>query len=145
MGFPIGSGAEKGWGCRSLPSSMGLLVYFLCVASLILRCAEVENPTVLPTAIHDPASLPSVVTLQPVSPPYSLAILPFEDYSNRPDLSWLRQGLPDMLVTDLALLPGVRVVSRHRLGEVLREQWLQPRGSFEEASTVRLGRLLGAR
>lgn len=145
MGCPIGPSAEKGWGGRSQPWSMGLLVYFVWVASLILGCAEVENPTDLPTAIHVPASLPSVVTLQPVSPPYSLAILPFEDYSNRPDLSWLRQGLPDMLVTDLARLPGVRVVSRHRLGEVLREQWLQHRGSFEEASTVRLGRLLGAR
>ena len=50
-----------------------------------------------------------------------------------------------MLITDLALLPGVRVVSRHQLGEVLREQWLQHRGSFEEASSVRLGRLVGAR
>jgi len=89
-------------------------------------------------------SLSSVDAPQPVSPPYSLAILPFEDYSNRVDLSWLKQGLPDMLVTDLALLRGVRVVSRHRLGEVLREQWLQHRGSFEEASSVRLGRLVGA-
>jgi len=37
------------------------------------------------------------------------------------------------------------VVSRQRLGEVLREQWLQHRGSFEEASSVRLGRMVGAR
>ena len=121
---------------------------FLCfagVATLFFGCAEVNHPADPPAAIPDPSLISSVDSPHPVAPPYSLAILPFEDYSNRSDLSWLRQGLPDMLVTDLALLPGVRVVSRHRLGEVLREQWLQHRGSFEEASSVRLGRLVGAR
>lgn len=121
-----------------------LLVFIVGASHVVAGCAKVEEPSIAPPPISVSTSLSSVDAPQPVSPPYSLAILPFEDYSNRPDLSWLKQGLPDMLVTDLALLPGVRVVSRHRLGEVLREQWLQHRGSFEEASSVRLGRLVGA-
>ncbi len=121
-----------------------LLVLIVGASHVVVGCAEVETPAIPPSPISASTSLSSADVPQPVSPPYSLAILPFEDYSNRPDLSWLKQGLPDMLVTDLALLRGVRVVSRHRLGEVLREQWLQHRGSFEEASSVRLGRLVGA-
>lgn len=120
------------------------LLFGLGVSAVVVGCAEVETPSATQTPIALTSSVSALDTRQAVSPPYSLAILPFEDYSNRPDLSWLKQGLPDMLVTDLALLRGVRVVSRHRLGEVLREQWLQHRGSFEEASSVRLGRMVGA-
>lgn len=120
------------------------LLFGLGVSAVVVGCAEVETPSATQTPIAVTPSVATLDTRQAVSPPYSLAILPFEDYSNRPDLSWLKQGLPDMLVTDLALLRGVRVVSRHRLGEVLREQWLQHRSSFEEASSVRLGRMVGA-
>lgn len=145
MEGPIALGTETSRGACFQFRSIGLFVCLAVAASLMFGCAKVNSPTVPSAAVHDPVSISSSKTLQPVSPPYSLAILPFEDYSNQPNLSWLRKGLPDMLVTDLALLPGVRVVSRHRLGEVLREQWLQHRGSFEEASSVRLGRLVGAR
>lgn len=84
-------------------------------------------------------------SLAPLTPPFTIAILPFEDYSNQHELAWLRQGLPDMLTTDLSLLPGLQIVSRYRLGEVLREQWLQHRGSFTETPSVRIGKLTGAR
>ncbi|RMH06602.1 MAG: hypothetical protein D6704_07065 [Nitrospirae bacterium] len=83
--------------------------------------------------------------MKPLTPPYSLAILPFDDYSNRAELAWLRQGLSEMLVTDLALLPHVHVVSRRRLGEVLQEQWLQQRNGFRDLPSARLGKLVGAR
>ncbi len=143
MGYAIVSRAKNNGVGSSLSRIIALHLLVLGVFAVV-GCAEVENPSTssTPVSVFPPSS--SVETPQPVSPPYSLAILPFEDYSNRPDLSWLQQGLPDMLVTDLALLHGVRVVSRHRLGEVLREQWLQHRGSFEEASSVRLGRMVGA-
>ena len=58
---------------------------------------------------------------------------------------WLRQGLPDMLTTDLALWPDIEIVSRQLLGEVLREQWIQHRGTSESDSVVKLGQLSGAR
>ncbi|MEC4674214.1 MAG: CsgG/HfaB family protein [Nitrospirota bacterium] len=121
--------------------------FIIVCATVLGNCSQAIPPLSSSTQDATPPS-PSPVSsenLSPVPPPYSLAILPFEDYSNRADLSWLRQAIADMLVTDLALLPGVRVVSRHRLGEVLREQWLQHRGAFEESASVRLGRLVGAR
>jgi TolB-like protein len=145
MGYSISSSTEQDGQEKWTLRTIHWFLYFAGVATLSLGCAEVHYPADTSSAIQVPSTLSTVDILQPVAPPYSLAILPFEDYSNRSDLGWLRQGLPDMLVTDLALLPGVRVVSRHRLGEVLREQWLQHRGSFEEASSVRLGRLVGAR
>jgi TolB-like protein len=76
---------------------------------------------------------------------YSLGILPFEDHTNNPSLMWFRQGLPDMLTTDLALVPGLQVVQRSQLGEILREQWLQQRGSSDPKPSVHIGRLVGAR
>lgn len=102
-----------------------------------------------PSSLVDPSSPSSVAPsvpsdVFPVAPPHSLAILPFEDYTNRMDISWLSQGLPDMLTTDLGLIPGLRVVARHRLGEVLREQWLQQSGTFREQPSVRIGQLVGA-
>lgn len=78
-------------------------------------------------------------------PPYSLAILPFEDYSHHPELGWLKHGLPDMLITDLSGVPKLHLISRFRLGEVLREQLLQHRGTFEETPSVQIGKLTGAR
>ena len=50
-----------------------------------------------------------------------------------------------MLITDLALWPGIDIVSRQSLGEVLREQWIQHRGTMKPGSAVRLGQLSGAR
>jgi len=78
-------------------------------------------------------------------PPFSLAILPFEDYSHHPELGWLKHGLPDMLITDLSGVPKLHLISRFRLGEVLREQLLQHRGTFEETPSVQIGKLTGAR
>ena len=50
-----------------------------------------------------------------------------------------------MLTTDLALWPGIHIVSRQLLGEVLREQWIQYRGMSTSDSSVKLGQLSGAR
>ena len=50
-----------------------------------------------------------------------------------------------MLTTDLAVWPGIEIVSRPMLGEILREQWLQHRGTSDPSSTVKIGRLVGTR
>lgn len=124
---------------------MGQLLNILGFSLIFLSgCSE---STITPLPSPSPASLPSVHTerLDPIALPYSLAILPFNDYSNRSNLEWLQQGLPEMLTTDLAVVPGVRIVSRQRLGAILREQVLQHRGSFQERPTARIGRLTGAR
>jgi TolB-like protein len=80
-----------------------------------------------------------------LDPPYTLAILPFENLSRYAHLDWLRRGLQEMLVSDLAKWPPLEVVSRDALGPVLREQWLQQRGFSSAANSVGLGQLKGVR
>ena len=80
-----------------------------------------------------------------LDPPYTLAILPFENLSRYAHLDWLRRGLQEMLVSDLAKWPSLEVVSRDALGPVLREQWLQQRGFSSAANPVGLGQLKGVR
>lgn len=80
-----------------------------------------------------------------LDPPYTLAILPFENLSRYAHLDWLRRGLQEMLISDLAKWPPLEVVSRDALGPVLREQWLQQRGFSSDASSVGLGLLKGVR
>jgi tetratricopeptide (TPR) repeat protein len=51
----------------------------------------------------------------------SLAVLPFENLSGDPELDWLRNGLPDMLVTDLSQSPEMEVLGLDRLHPILDE------------------------
>ncbi len=95
-----------------------------------------------------PSTLPisSIAQEQdPLPVPHSLGVLPFDYHGEYSGWEWLRQGLSDMLVTDLAVWPGIDIVSRQSLGAVLREQWLQHRGTSDPGSSVRLGQLSGAR
>ena len=93
-------------------------------------CSQPSGP-----AIQPETALSGIPQRAPLSGPFSLGILPFDDHANLPGLTWLRQGLPDMLTTDLAVWPGVEIVSRPLLGEILREQWLQHRGTSDPSST----------
>ena len=56
----------------------------------------------------------------------------------------LRKGLAQMLITDLSGQPGVQLVERERLEEVLKEQNLQKSNKFEAATAAKVGKLLGA-
>ena len=73
-----------------------------------------------------------------------ISVLPFEDRTKQPAFGWMRKGLADLLVEELARLQSVTVVQRDRLEEVVREQSFQLSGRVDEASAVRVGRLTGA-
>lgn len=55
----------------------------------------------------------------------------------------LRVGIPDLLVTELASNPAVRVLERDQVAQVLREQDLNASDRVEKETAVRIGRLLG--
>ena len=55
----------------------------------------------------------------------------FENRLRTPNWSWLREGVTDMLIADLAKVSALRGVQRERLEEVLREQQLQPLGDLQ--------------
>lgn len=128
----------------------GRIGFTLCLMVLIaVSCTQRSlnsQPSSPPSETEDrPVVAGQMTTGEMLPPPFSLAILPFEDYSRQSDLSWLKNGLPDMLITDLSQVPHMQIVSRYRLGEVLREQWLQQRGAFDDRPAVRIGRLTGAK
>ena len=52
----------------------------------------------------------------------SLAVFYFQNLSGDPQLDWLRAGFTDMLVTDLAQTPTLKVLSTERLHQIMEEQ-----------------------
>jgi TolB-like protein/predicted Ser/Thr protein kinase len=61
----------------------------------------------------------------PAAPPSptvpSVAVLYFENLTGDPDLDWLRQGLAEMLVTDLSQSRRLRILSTDRLYQILKD------------------------
>ena len=87
-----------------------------------------------------PAAKESKAPSQP-----TVAVLYFDVQAVDPNLTILRKGLAQMLVTDLVETDRWKVVERSRLEAVLSEQKLQSTAKMDRATVVRVGKLLGAR
>jgi TolB-like protein len=61
------------------------------------------------------------------------------------DYAPLSKGMAEMLITELSRNPGIRVVERDRLQQLLEEQDLSAAGRVDRETAVRVGKLLGAR
>lgn len=77
--------------------------------------------------------------------PVTLAVMYFDYGGKDAALEPLRQGLAQMLISDLTSLDGVKVVERERLQDVLNEQHLGTSGKVDARTAARIGKLLGAR
>ena len=75
----------------------------------------------------------------------TVAVLYFDYGGKKAELEPLREGLAQMLITDLAELREINVVERTRLKAVLEEHDLARSGKVDAASAARVGKLLGAR
>jgi TolB-like protein len=76
-----------------------------------------------------------------------VAVLYFDNNSfgkDRADYEGLGKGIADLLITDMASNPALRVVERDRLQAILQEQNLVATKSVDPQTAVRLGKLLGA-
>lgn len=71
-----------------------------------------------------------------------IAVLYFENTGN-PDLEMLKLGLAEMLISDLAGQPGIEVIERGRLNDILGELDLQKTDKVDQNTAVQLGKLLG--
>jgi TolB-like protein len=60
------------------------------------------------------------------------------------DFDGVSTGIQDLLITDLASSPKVRVVDRSRIADLLQEQNLIKNGQIDPQTAIRLGRILGA-
>ena len=72
-----------------------------------------------------------------------IAILYFDSGSDNAELSRLRKGLADMLISDLSKVKMLNVIERARLEELLKEQKLNNSKEFDPATASKVGKLLG--
>ena len=73
-----------------------------------------------------------------------LSILYFENTTRSANHDWLRKGLADMLISDLAQVPTINVVEREALQKILKEQALGLTGAMDESQSIEVGKLLNA-
>jgi len=91
-------------------------------------------------------ALPVVAIAQAQARP-AVAVLYFDNNSfgkDRADYDGLGKGIADLLITDMAGNPAMRVVERDRLQSILQEQDLVKSKSIDPQTAVKLGKLLGA-
>ncbi|MDH4349907.1 MAG: hypothetical protein OEW56_02020 [Gemmatimonadota bacterium] len=78
-----------------------------------------------------------------------MAVLPFFNGGSygqaAEDYDALQVGMQQMLTTEFAMNPALRVVDRSRLKELMTEQDLDASGRVDAATAARIGKLVGAR
>ena len=72
-----------------------------------------------------------------------IAIIYFDNGSDNKELSRLRKGLADMLISDLSKIKMLNVIERARLEEILKEQKLNNSKEFDASTATKVGKLLG--
>lgn len=110
----------------------------LALAALV-SAAAAQNP-------QRPAN-PPAAGQQDVRP--TIAILDFDIGAtigqDPEDYQALRRGLAGMTISELAVNPGVRVVERAQIQQILQEQDLARSDRIDQSTALRVGRLLNAR
>jgi TolB-like protein len=95
----------------------------------------------LGTASARPAAAQQAADQRP-----TLAVMYFNNSSmvDRSSYDALSKGVADMLISDLAAMPGIRVVERDQLQKLLEEQDLTTMNRVDPATAAKVGKLLGA-
>jgi curli biogenesis system outer membrane secretion channel CsgG len=75
----------------------------------------------------------------------TVAVLYFDYQGKNEELSVLKKGIAQMLISDLSASAAFTVVERDRLEEVLAELKLGQTKAFDPASAAKIGELLGAK
>lgn len=74
----------------------------------------------------------------------NIAVLYFDDLTGSENWQWLSKGLPSMLITGLAQMPEISVVSSQRIYEVMNKHGQDARGSINKALLGTIGRQCNA-
>jgi len=78
-----------------------------------------------------------------------IAVMPFENGGSygreKEDFEALQQGIPAMLISELAKNQAARVVDRSDINRILNEQNLATQGRVDAATAARVGKIVGAR
>ncbi|HUF64799.1 MAG TPA: CsgG/HfaB family protein [Gemmatimonadaceae bacterium] len=76
-----------------------------------------------------------------------IAVMYFDNNSigrDRADFEGVGRGIADMLITDMASNPTIRVVEREQIQALLTEQNLTKAGTIDPQTAIRLGKIIGA-
>jgi len=90
-------------------------------------------------------AVPSAGTAQGGSKP-TVAVLPFNNGAigkAHEELQPLTKGIADLLIGELAANPGIRVIERDQIQKIIDEQKLSQTDLADQATAVRIGKLLG--
>lgn len=98
----------------------------------------VASATFVFSTLSSPAVLAQVQTQQ------RLVVMPFENLSQQADDSWLQEAFADSLTLALAHLPGVQVMERSRLKQVLKELSFTQSDWVDQNGAPQVGKLYGA-
>ncbi|MBL8916811.1 MAG: hypothetical protein JNM17_39275 [Archangium sp.] len=91
------------------------------------------------------AALPSFAADKPAEkPPVRIAVLYFDVLTQDAELQAFTKGLAAMMITDLAMAPGLQIVERDRLEAVLAELKLGSSAFTDKSNLVKVGKLLQA-
>ncbi len=74
-----------------------------------------------------------------------VAIMRFENLTGDKSLDWMGDGISETLSSKLADVPGIQVIERLQLLQVMKEQALSQTGAVAESTAIQVGRLAGAR
>jgi tetratricopeptide (TPR) repeat protein len=79
-------------------------------------------------------------TLLPVPGGKAVAVMYFDNQSGKQDLNWLREGLADMFITDLARFDRLTVLSRQQLHLLLAESGKKASGEVQLNDALEIAR-----
>jgi serine/threonine protein kinase/TolB-like protein len=74
----------------------------------------------------------------------AITVMYFESMSGDEEIRWLSKGLPNMLLTDLAQIPGLDVVSSERIHEALKQIGHDDLESIDKSVVAEVSRRAGA-
>ncbi len=118
-------------------SSRQLIAIVGAVLVLAPRAMSAQNAPNATTAPNGPDRRPGI------------AVFPFTNGGSfgrdKDDLAPLEIGVQQMLLTELAQNPALRVVDRSALKQILEEQNLGASGRVDASTAARVGKLVGAR
>ena len=119
----------------------------LAVGTSALALAALVTAAAAQAQQQRPANPPAAPQQQETRP--TIAILDFDIGAtigqDPEDYQALRRGLAGMTISELAANPGVRVVERGQIQQILQEQDLARSDRIDQATALRVGRLLNAR
>jgi DNA-binding winged helix-turn-helix (wHTH) protein/tetratricopeptide (TPR) repeat protein/TolB-like protein len=95
-------------------------------------------------SVRNASNPPAAVTADAAVVPGALLVLPFQVEEPAAENQWLREGLAEILRSELGHRPGIHVVARHRLSAALKSAGQPEKADVGAEAAAAIARSLGA-